>query len=81
MCVMRLTEGLTMETLIVITVNGMMEKVRPNATIAELIALFEEKDVHLIVELNGKFVYPKKYDTTHVSEGDRIEFINPNIGG
>ncbi|MEJ2660007.1 MAG: MoaD/ThiS family protein [Desulfobacteraceae bacterium] len=38
-------------------------------------------DPDLIVELNGRFVYPRDYATTIVGAGDRLEFINPNFGG
>jgi sulfur carrier protein ThiS len=48
---------------------------------SDLIAHFNEDDVHLIVEKNGQFVYPKNYSTTKVLQGDRIEFIDPNFGG
>lgn len=64
-----------------IIVNGFKEKVPENATISFLIARFEEDDVHLIVERNGRFVYPQSYSSITVSEGDRVEFINPNFGG
>ena len=64
-----------------ITINGLKEKVPEKSTISQLIAYFKEEDVHLIVEHNGQFVYPQKYTTTIVSDGDRIEFINPNFGG
>lgn len=64
-----------------ITVNGFKEKVPENASISFLITHFKEGDSDLIVEYNGRFVYPDKYSTTVVSEGDIIEFINPNFGG
>lgn len=64
-----------------IIVNGFKEKVPENATISFLIARFEENDVHLIVERNGRFVYSQRYSSTTVSEGDRVEFINPSFGG
>ncbi len=68
------------ETIQVI-VNGYPEPVPAKASIDDLIRLFEEEDVHLIVELNGAFVYPGKYSQTLVTQGDRVEFINPNFGG
>lgn len=64
-----------------IIVNGFKENVPHNATIKELILHFKEGDVDLIVEHNGRFVYPAKYAETVVQSGDRIEFINPNFGG
>jgi thiamine biosynthesis protein ThiS len=64
-----------------IIVNGFEEKVGEGATLSDLIAIHQEHDVDLIVEQNGRFVYPQQYSTTLVKEGDRIEFINPNFGG
>jgi len=64
-----------------ITVNGMKEKVPQGSTIKDLIEHFKEEDIHLIVEMNGSFVYPQDYSKIVVSEGDRIEFINPSFGG
>jgi len=66
---------------ITITVNGFAEAVPAAVTIADLIDRFEERDVHLIVEHNGRFVYPQDYETTRPAAGDTLEFINPNIGG
>ena len=70
-----------MSGMITIDVNGFKEKVPSGLTIAELIERLEEGDTHLIVEHNGRFVYPKDYSSVIVKNGDRIEFINPNFGG
>ena len=64
-----------------IIVNGVNEKVRKDPTISFLIDYFKESDTDLIVEHNGRFVYPDKYSASVVSAGDRLEFINPNFGG
>lgn len=64
-----------------IIVNGMEEQVPEGATLAFLIDHFQEKDPALIVEHNGRFVFPKDYRTTTVSPKDRVEFINPDFGG
>jgi sulfur carrier protein len=64
-----------------IEVNGFQESVPENATISQLISLLKEQDVHLVVELNGRFVYPQQYEKTNVSQGDTVEFINPDFGG
>jgi thiamine biosynthesis protein ThiS len=64
-----------------ILVNGFKEKVPKDATLSSLISLFNEDDVHLIVEHNGRFIYPQQYASVKVSSGDRIEFLNPNFGG
>ena len=70
-----------MKKRIEIIVNGLQEKVPENTTISHLIDLFEESDVHLIVEHNGHFLFPQQYDSTKVAEGDRVEFIHPGFGG
>ncbi len=64
-----------------ITVNGLKEKVPENSTVSFLISHFGEDAAPLIVEHNGRFVFSQQYPTTVVSEGDRIELINPAFGG
>lgn len=64
-----------------ITANGMTESVPADSRIEDLISRFGEKDPHLIVEHNGRFVFAQEYRTRTVFAGDRIEFINPNFGG
>jgi thiamine biosynthesis protein ThiS len=64
-----------------IIVNGLSEEVPETSTLASLIEFFHELDPDLIVEHNGRFIYPYQYETTRVSENDRVEFINPNLGG
>ncbi|MBW2349371.1 MAG: MoaD/ThiS family protein [Deltaproteobacteria bacterium] len=64
-----------------IMVNGLEEQVPEGASISQLIDLFEETDRHMIVEKNGRYVYPRDYGSVTVTEGDRIEFINPDFGG
>ncbi len=51
------------------------------ATLAELIIRFDEADPDLIVEHNGRFVFPRDYSAIRVAPDDRIEFIHPNFGG
>lgn len=63
-----------------IFVNGFAEEVPEGATLAFLIDHFQEKDRALIVELNGRFVFPREYGTI-ISPSDRVEFINPDFGG
>ena len=70
-----------MQEKIRIAVNGFNEMVQADISLAELIEHFNEGDIDLIVELNGRFVYPQTYDSTRISGGDHIEFINPNFGG
>lgn len=64
-----------------VVVNGMAETVPAGATIAWLVDRFEDPDVDLIVEHNGRFVYPQDYAHTVAAPGDCLEFIHPNFGG
>ena len=64
-----------------VIINGVKEIVPKDLTMAELIELFNEKDKGLIVEKNNRYVFPSKYKTTIVNNGDKIEFINPDFGG
>jgi sulfur carrier protein ThiS len=52
-----------------------------SSNISLLIQHFQEYDTDLIVEHNGRFVYPNQYAGVVLKQGDRIEFINPNFGG
>jgi thiamine biosynthesis protein ThiS len=67
--------------LIEILLNDLPLQVPAMSSLAALIRDLEEADPDLIVELNGRFVYPRDYATTIVSDGDGLEFINPNFGG
>ena len=67
--------------LIEIITNDLPQKVPANRSLEFLIRYLEEADPDLIVELNGRFVYPRDYATTIVNQGDRLELINPNFGG
>jgi thiamine biosynthesis protein ThiS len=70
-----------MNNTIEIIINGFPEKVLKGTAIADLVTRFKEGDVDLIVEYNSRFIYPRNYGEIVVSNGDRIEFINPNFGG
>jgi sulfur carrier protein len=64
-----------------ITLNDVAERVPVHSSLEAVIELFGEADPDMIVELNGRFVYPRAYAGTIIRKGDRIEFINPNFGG
>ncbi len=70
-----------MNKTITIEVNGLIEQVEQGLTVSELIDHFKEGDFDLIVEINGRYIYPKAYRDTWIIDGDSIEFINPNLGG
>jgi len=64
-----------------VRINGMAEKVPSEATLADLMVRFHEEDPDLIVELNGRFVFPREYAAVRVAQNDRVEFIHPHFGG
>jgi len=66
---------------ITIIVNGFPETGPEQLSLARLIEHMNEGDGDLIVEHNGRFVYPRHYPTTVLAGGDRVELINPNFGG
>ena len=69
------------EPFIKIRINDLPEQVPPGSSLASLIERFDEQDPDLIVELNGRFIFPRDYAATIVSAGDEIEFMNPDFGG
>ena len=64
-----------------IIVNGFREEVGPGVSLAALIVMFEEQDDSLIVEVNGRFVHPRDYETFVIEAGDKVEMIHPAFGG
>lgn len=64
-----------------IIVNGLEEAVDEGTTIAHLVEVHGEGDAHLIVERNGRFVYPQDYGGTRVEAGDELELVHPDFGG
>ncbi|MFH1154001.1 MAG: MoaD/ThiS family protein [Pseudomonadota bacterium] len=64
-----------------VVVNGLTETVPGGLTVEGLICHFQEGDTDLIVEINGRYVYPRDYETVRIKAFDVIEFINPNLGG
>jgi len=64
-----------------ILLNGIKETFPGEMTIQDLIEWAKEGDPDLIVEQNGRYIYPKAYGTRKICDNDVIEFINPNLGG
>lgn len=67
--------------IIEISVNGEQERIPTGLTVSELIERFGEQDVHLVVELNSRCVFPQNYLKIIIKEGDSLEFVHPNFGG
>ncbi|MFZ5587143.1 MAG: sulfur carrier protein ThiS [Thermodesulfobacteriota bacterium] len=68
-------------SLISIIVDGFPDQVPEGATLDELIERHQAQHKDLIVELDGRFVYPRDYAATRLAPGSRVEFIHPAFGG
>lgn len=64
-----------------ITLNGTEERFPRGITILALLHIVHEKDRHVMVELNNRYVAPNNYAKTMLSAGDKVELINPDFGG
>jgi sulfur carrier protein ThiS len=64
-----------------VTINGFTEKVPKGSSVTQLILTYDEVDSAMMVEQNGRYVYPQTYDTTQPVAGDVLEFIHPDFGG
>ena len=69
------------ETALKITVNGLADAAASGSTVETLIVRFGERDPGLIVEVNGRFIYPRDYGRVKIRSGDRLEMIHPAFGG
>lgn len=62
--------------------NGFPEEIEGSGlTVRELLDRTREDVPAVIVEINGRFVYRREFETTTIVEGDRVEFIHPSFGG
>jgi sulfur carrier protein len=50
-------------------------------TVQDLLDITKEDDPAVIVEINGRFIYRKDFNSVQINEGDRVEFIHPSFGG
>jgi sulfur carrier protein ThiS len=64
-----------------VIINGFKEKVAKKSSITVLILEYDEMESAMMVERNGRFVYPQDYETTVADPGDVLEFIHPDFGG
>ena len=62
-------------------INGFKESIPEKTSIAEVIKANQEFEIHMIVELNHRFVYQKDFECTLLKEGDLLELIHPAFGG
>jgi thiamine biosynthesis protein ThiS len=64
-----------------VTINGFPESIPEGASLAEVIESSREYDVHMIVELNHRFIHHKDLGDIRLREGDILELIHPAFGG
>ena len=64
-----------------ITVNNSQTEVTEGTTIEMLIEQFGVADPGLVVEQNGRLVFPQNYAATIVSANDRVAFVNCGFSG
>ena len=64
-----------------IILNGFQEELPGNSTIISVISSNQEFDIHMIVELNHRFIHQKDYAATVLKDGDVLELIHPAFGG
>jgi thiamine biosynthesis protein ThiS len=62
-------------------INGFKEPLPEKTSISDVIHSSREFEIHMIVELNHRFIHQKDYETTYLTEGDVLEFIHPAFGG
>lgn len=64
-----------------VIINGFNESIPEKTSIADVIQANQEYEIHMIVELNHRFVYQKDFEATRLKEGDVLELIHPAFGG
>jgi thiamine biosynthesis protein ThiS len=62
-------------------INGFQEEIPDFSSVAGIIDHNQEYSVHMIVELNKRFIHQKDYESTYLKEGDVLELIHPAFGG
>lgn len=62
--------------------NGFTEEFEvSDLTIRDILDLTNEDDPGVIVEVNGRYVYRRDFNSVRIVDGDRVEFIHPSFGG
>jgi thiamine biosynthesis protein ThiS len=64
-----------------VIVNGFRESIPEGSLISEVITSFQEYDIHMIVELNHRFIPHHEFGRIQLKEGDVLELIHPAFGG
>jgi thiamine biosynthesis protein ThiS len=64
-----------------VILNGFQEELPEKSTVSSVILNDQEFEIHMIVELNHRFIHQKDYEATFLNEGDVLELIHPAFGG
>jgi thiamine biosynthesis protein ThiS len=64
-----------------IILDGFPEQVPQGLTLQDLIALKSAQHKDLVVELEGRFVYPRDYSSIYLQPGARVELLYLAFGG
>lgn len=70
-----------MPEIITIILDGLPEEVPPGLSVAQLVDIKNAHHMELIVELDGRFVHPRNYESTILRPGVRVELLLPAFGG
>lgn len=64
-----------------VVLNGEERQLTEGATVSAVLAQEGEPADHVLVEINGAYCPPRRYENTRLTEGDRMEIILPAFGG
>jgi thiamine biosynthesis protein ThiS len=64
-----------------VLVNGFRESFPEGSSISDVIVSCQEYEIHMIVELNHRFIPQNEFDRIQLQEGDILELIHPAFGG
>ncbi len=58
-----------------VTINGTIKELTGSSHVSDIVAQFCQQSKHVITEINGRIVPCSDWNSTPVSEGDRIELV------
>ncbi len=64
-----------------VVINGQEQELPAETTVAELVARYNLRPEHVAVEVNCNLVTRRLFDSTALSDGDRVEIVTLVGGG
>lgn len=64
-----------------VVINGQEQELSADTTVAELVARYNLRPEHVAVEVNCNLVPRRLFDSTALSDGDRVEVVTLVGGG